>query len=171
MQHNFLSFFANIFKPFQQDLSPKLESTPAEVSEKEVVFPEEEKLYGEPKTSSVPQKKVKPVIIVDRKVRTKYRSGWKDKIREKPPEEIVIHGTAGGRSVAGLLHWMYNWGRSGYKNGVSLFHYAIGRGDKNEKDGLIVEVIDPEFWVHHSTSGEHAKVEIGTSKRHSPNRA
>jgi len=99
-------------------------------------------------------------ITVDKKIRAKYQKGWIKKIRNVPITEVVIHGTAGGMTVAGLLHWMYNEGRKTYNKGIGLFHYAIGRGMKGEKDGLICEVIDPDYWVYSSTSGKHDKTAI-----------
>lgn len=90
-------------------------------------------------------------------IRNKFVSGWKNKARRSSEiEDIVIHGTAGGNSVNGMLEWMYNGGRGKYyKKGIGLFHYLIGL------DGEIVEVIDPNYWVYHSHSGSHAKKEIG----------
>jgi len=95
-------------------------------------------------------------VEVNTQVRSKYKKGWIQKVRKKPITEVVIHGTAGGSSTTGLLRWMYNGERArDYRRGISLFHYAIGvKGD-------IVEVIDPEFWVHHSSCGRHDKVTIG----------
>jgi len=100
-------------------------------------------------------------IVVNKTVRTKYKIGWINKIRKNPIVEIVIHGTAGGRTVQGLLYWMYNWGRPRYPEGIGLFHYAIGRGDKDEPDGLVVEILDPEYWVYHSTSSYNDYTSIG----------
>ena len=87
--------------------------------------------------------------------------GWINKHRTKQVKEVVIHGTAGGETISGLLTWMYNWGRPSYYDGIGLFHYAIGRGMKNEVDGLIVEIIDPEYYVYHSTSSSNDRSSIG----------
>ena len=136
-------------------------STKKTSGEQAVIAHEDVQLYGNTEDSSVGKVQPSVSITTDEFVRVKYAAGWVDKIRSVAPEEIVIHGTAGGKSTAGLLHWMYNWGRPKYNKGIGLFHYAIGRGEKGEKDGLIVEVISPEYYVYHSTSGKHAKREIG----------
>lgn len=90
-------------------------------------------------------------------IRTKYEKGWINKLREKQPTEIVIHGTGGG-SKKGIIKWMLNpgkWKEERYNKGIGLFHYLIGR------DGSITEIINPNYWVYHSTSGSHDKKTIG----------
>jgi hypothetical protein len=106
---------------------------------------------------------VKPVeIVIDRAVRTKYQAGWIDKVRKVAPTDFVVHGTAGGMSVNGLLNWMLGGEfASNWMQGIGLFHYAIGRGEKGEAPGLTVEVIDPAYWVHHATAGGKAPYQIG----------
>lgn len=95
-------------------------------------------------------------ITIDRQIRTKYQSGWITKIRNQPITEVVIHGTAGGSETTNLLRWMYNGERGAeYMKGIALFHYLIGR------DGEIIEIIDPAYYVYHSTSGAHDKQTIG----------
>ncbi len=95
-------------------------------------------------------------IIIDKQIRNKYKQGWINKIRNTSITEVVIHGTAGGNSATNLLRWMYNGERgSEYMKGIALFHYLIGR------EGEIFEVIDPEYYVYHSTSGSHDKQTIG----------
>ena len=95
-------------------------------------------------------------IEVNTKVREKYIAGWQDKTRTEPITEIVIHGTGGGGSVTDLLQWMYDGQfAANYIRGIGLFHYAIGR------DGKITEVLNPDYWVYHSTSGYHDKQTIG----------
>lgn len=135
--------------------------SPASKNSDNLNIPEEERLYGSPESSSIaPEKSV--IDVIDKTIRIKYQDGFIKNIRKTPPNEIVIHGTAGGRSTAGLLHWMYNWGRAEeYKKGIALFHYLIGRGDKGERDGLIAEVIDPMYYVYHSSSSKHDKETIG----------
>lgn len=123
------------------------------------MVPNPEELYGSPSVGLQPS--VDVPITVDKTVRTKYKVGWINRIRKNPIKEIVIHGTGGGETVAGLLHWMYNWGRPGYNDGIGLFHYVIGQGLKGEKDGLIVEIIDPEYYVYHSTSSANDRTSIG----------
>ena len=97
-------------------------------------------------------------ITINKQVRNKYKRGWIRKIRKtnKPIVEITLHGTAGGTSTTGLLRWMYNGARAKlYYKGIALFHYLVGR------NGELVEVIDPEYWVYHSQSGRHDKQTIG----------
>ena len=123
-------------------------------------IPEPESLYGEHDSGFTDDLSVP--ITIDKTVRTKYKSGWINKVRKTPITEVVIHGTAGGETVAGLLNWMYQYGRQvEYYKGIALFHYLIGRGLKGEKDGLIVEVIDPEYFVYHSSSSSNDKSTIG----------
>lgn len=98
-------------------------------------------------------------IGVDRKIREKYKSGWIKNIRNKPVTELVVHGTAGTSTIDGLLTWMYQGERAkNYYKGIGLFHYLIGRNEKPN----IIEVISPEYYVLHSTSGsKHEKGTIG----------
>ena len=86
-------------------------------------------------------------------IRDQYHQGYE---RADPPSEIVIHGTAGGRSARGLIRWMERGERgSQYRRGIGLFHYLIGH------DGEIFEIIDPDRWVYHSSSGRHDERTIG----------
>jgi hypothetical protein len=126
-------------------------------------IPEVAKPYGEPEVSTIEQTHAEVPIVIDKKVRTKYRDAWIKATRDPklPIVEVVVHGTGGGRSVEGLLNWMYTDGRPGYKKNIGFFHYAIGRGDKGEKDGLIVNVLDPEYWTYHSTCYKHDYQTIG----------
>jgi hypothetical protein len=97
-------------------------------------------------------------IVIDRQVRQKYQQGWigRPRVAGLPVTEFVVHGTAGGTDVESFLRWMLNGERAQeYVQGIALFHYFIGR------DGTIVEVIDPQFWVWHSSSGAHDKQTIG----------
>lgn len=98
-----------------------------------------------------------PEIFHNNIVRNKYKKGWINKYRDNDSvTEIVIHGTAGGATPEGLLSWMYDGERSSdYYQGISLFHFLIG------KKGEIVEVIDPNYYVYHSTSSSHDKTTIG----------
>lgn len=105
----------------------------------------------------LPEKVDEVNITIDKRVRDKYRKGWIKKVRKDNIIEITLHGTAGSSSTDGLLRWMYQGARAKqYYKGVALFHYAIGR-----KDYKIVEVIDPDYWVYHSSSGKHDKKTIG----------
>jgi hypothetical protein len=95
-------------------------------------------------------------VIVDKQLRNKYKKGWEKKGRSKPLTEIVIHGTGGGSTVNGLLKWMMSGARAkDYNRGIGLFHYAIGHS------GSAVELVDPRFWVYHSSSGRHDRLTIG----------
>lgn len=87
---------------------------------------------------------------------TDIRNRWHQGYPRKKSQitEVVIHGTGGG-NLNGLLRWMFKSGRKGYRKGVSLFHYAIGR------KGKTVEIIDPDNYVYHSSSGRHDKKTIG----------
>ena len=102
-------------------------------------------------------------IVVDMSVRTKYQAGWINKVRNVSPTDFVVHGTAGGTTVNGLIKWMVGGElAANYLKGIGLFHYAIGRGAKGEADGLITEIISPSYWVHHATAGSKARYQIGT---------
>jgi len=95
-------------------------------------------------------------IIVDTKIREKYKKGWENKKRKEDPIEVVIHGTAGGTSITDLLRWMAGGERAKeYLKGIALFHYGIGR------EGETIEVIDTDYWVYHSSSGSYDKKTIG----------
>lgn len=95
-------------------------------------------------------------IIIDKNIRTKYKVGWINHVRKKPITEIVIHGTGGGTTTQGFLKWMYDGERAAdYVKGVGLFHFFVG------KDGAVVETLDTEYWVWHSTSDGHDENTIG----------
>lgn len=124
-------------------------------------FPQINPIYGGA-TQGFSSSEEDIIDLIDKKVRTKYQRGFIKKVRKKHVTEVVLHGTAGGESVSGLLHWMYNGGRATeYNKGVALFHYLIGRGAKGEKDGLLAEVIDPMYYVYHSSSSKHDKETVG----------
>ena len=87
--------------------------------------------------------------IVDTKIRDRWHSGFD---RERSPDTIVLHGTAG----PGTYQWVLGGGRKKlYKKGVALFHYLI------ERDGKIIEIIDPDKWVYHSSAGDIDERTIG----------
>jgi len=101
-------------------------------------------------------------ITVNKTIRTKYSKGWQDKKRTDalgkkiPISEVVIHGTGGGNTIEGILQWMYDGEfAANYVKGIGLFHYLIGN------KGDIVEIIDPEYWTYHSTSGYNDRRTIG----------
>ena len=90
-----------------------------------------------------------PEIIRDQVIRNKYHSGFS---RNVPVTEIVLHGTMGG----GTYRYMVNGERGTYyKKGEALFHYLI------EESGRIIEIIDPDRWVYHSSSSGHDRFSIG----------
>ena len=87
-------------------------------------------------------------------IREKYHKGF-DREGE-PITELVYHGTGGGVTASGLIIWMFNDGRpADYKKGVALFHYLI------DLNGEVTEIISPENWVFHSSSGLHDSSTIG----------
>lgn len=91
------------------------------------------------------------IIFKDDIIRNKFHSGFK---RTKDVSWFVIHGTAGG----GTLNWIRNMNPESkrgklYKDGIALFHYLI------ERNGDIWEVINPNKWIYHSSTG---KIDIGT---------
>jgi N-acetyl-anhydromuramyl-L-alanine amidase AmpD len=93
------------------------------------------------------------IIAVDHTIREKYMDGF---IRPSRPTEIVIHGTGGGASASALLTWMRSGERAKeYTRGVALFHYII------DFDGDTTEIISPDNWVYHSSSGAHDQSTIG----------
>lgn len=112
-------------------------------------------------------------IIVDNRIRDTYNAGLD---RDgKSVTEITIHSTAGGGDTIG---WMVKGGYMGkdtngvakyrkddYKKSIGLFHYHIS------KAGLVTEIIDPTYYVYHSSSGTHDKYTIGIEleKDHSNN--
>ncbi len=93
-------------------------------------------------------------LVIDYSVRKKFSPGLN---RGKTiVKEIVVHGTAGGKSASGIIKWMLGGERAAeYVRGVSLFHYII------DYDGTTYEIIDPKNWVYHSSSGIHDKETIG----------
>ena len=92
-------------------------------------------------------------IIKDSSIRDKFHKGFK---RTRGPSEIIIHGTGGGHSAKGLLRWMMQGERGKlYYRGIALFHYLIDR------NGEITEIIDPDLWVYHSSSGKHDERTVG----------
>ena len=94
---------------------------------------------------------------IDTLIRTKWHSGFD---RKKPVRKITIHGTDGGGTYQFVLRGD-GVNRLGerfsdtYKKGVALFHYLI------EPSGKIIEIIDPDRWVYHSTSGKYDEETIG----------
>jgi len=92
-------------------------------------------------------------IKIDERVRNKYHKGFSRSL--KFVNEIVVHQTGGGNNASSLLSWMLKSGRKGYSRGVALFHYIV------DIDGSVIEIINPDNWVYHSSSGRHDKRTIG----------
>jgi N-acetyl-anhydromuramyl-L-alanine amidase AmpD len=101
--------------------------------------------------------------IVESGIRLKYHKGFKRNI--KKIDTAIIHGTAGGGDI---IKWMLEGGYMGkdkngkriyraeqYKKGIALFHFIIN------KKGEIFEIINPDRWVYHSSTGRHDKRTIG----------
>lgn len=89
------------------------------------------------------------MIKIDDTIRKKWHSGFD---RQENPSEIIIHGTGGG----GTFNFVFNGGRKElYIKGIALFHFLI------ERTGEIIEIINPEKWVYHSSCGEHDSKTIG----------
>jgi hypothetical protein len=93
-------------------------------------------------------------------IRSKFFRGRE---RRKDIKTVVIHGTAGGHT----LPWIERADPAVdpkrvalYKKGVGLFHYLIDRGSPHP-DGRVIEVIDPQFWVNHSSVGAKDSESIG----------
>lgn len=104
-------------------------------------------------TESLPER---PQIIIDPRIEAMYQAGIRDKVRQCAIREIVVHGTAGGSTMASLVDWMLGGEQAAnYNRGIGLFHYAIGR------DGNITQVITPRYWVYHSLSGAHDQETVG----------
>lgn len=92
-------------------------------------------------------------IKVNNSIREKYHSGFP---RETEVTTIVLHGAGVAKSLHGLIKWMMDGERAeSYYEGVALFHYGIDR------NGDIVELIDPNKRVYHSSSGMYDDKTIG----------
>jgi len=93
-------------------------------------------------------------IKIEKRIREKYHQGFEREISDI--NTVVIHGTAGGNSAKGLIKWMLSGEREEqYKRGIALFHYLI------DKNGKIYEIINPDRWVYHSSSGSQDQHTIG----------
>lgn len=88
-------------------------------------------------------------IFKDNIIRNKWHQGFN---RDANPTEITIHATGGG----GTLGYVREGGRKElYVKGVALFHYLVNIA------GEVIEIIDPDKWVYHSSSMDHDKTTIG----------
>jgi N-acetyl-anhydromuramyl-L-alanine amidase AmpD len=90
---------------------------------------------------------------IDNRVSDKWHRGFR---RELQVTTIVLHGTAGTKSTRGLIGWMLEGHRQNlYKKGIALFHFVI------DLQGEVTRIIDPEFWVYHSSCGIQDERTIG----------
>lgn len=94
------------------------------------------------------------MVVVNPTIRRIYMEGF-----PRPAgivNEIVVHGTGGGQSAAGIIRWMEQGERAAqYRQGIALFHDLVDR------DGTIHNIIDHARWVYHSGSGNHDRETIG----------
>ena len=92
-------------------------------------------------------------ITINNTIRRKFMAGF---VRSSDPNEIVIHGTGGGASASVMIDWMLSGERvKEYVRGIALYHYLI------DFSGEVIEIISPDNWVYHSSSGAHDKLTIG----------
>jgi hypothetical protein len=111
---------------------------------------------GKAVAAGTPPEPTAPAISVETRIEAMYQAGIRDKVRQCAIREIVIHGTAGGSTMASLINWMLGGEQAAnYNRGIGLFHYAIDRG------GSITQVINPRYWVYHSLSGLHDQETVG----------
>lgn len=94
-------------------------------------------------------------IIKDYAIRSKWTHGTPrnpDKVNT-----IVYHGTGGGGTYNYVLSGVRfkTMPRNKYYDGIGLFHYLI------ERNGQIIEVIDPDNRVFHSSRGMKDDYTIG----------
>lgn len=95
-----------------------------------------------------------PAIRIEPRIEEMFSRGLR--LRPGSIREIVVHGTAGGSSMDSLVNWMLGGEQAeNYSRGIGLFHFAIGR------DGEIVQIINPKWWVYHSLSGAHDQETVG----------
>jgi N-acetyl-anhydromuramyl-L-alanine amidase AmpD len=86
---------------------------------------------------------------VDTAIRDKWHNGFD---RNRQVSTVVLHGTGG----KGTYQYVLGGARKKlYKKGIALFHYLI------ERDGATIEIIDPDKWVYHSSSGQQDERTIG----------
>ncbi len=99
------------------------------------------------------------MIKKDYSVNNKWHGGWNRSLSQIT--EAVIHHTGSNGSIDSLKKWMLGGERkSQYKNGISLFHFAIGR------DGTIWQAGDLSRWWYHSCSGKHDRFTVGIELVH-----
>ncbi len=89
-------------------------------------------------------------IIIDTAIRNKFCEGFD---RGCDIDTIILHQTGGG----GTYNYVLSGARSKeYLRGIGLFHYLI-----EKKGARIIEIIDPNKWVYHSSRGRADKTTIG----------
>jgi len=100
-------------------------------------------------------------FLVDYAIRNKWSKGLPrlskrtvaHPIRKPVPiTEVVVHGTGGGGTYMFVLG---GWRKEQYLKNIALFHYLI---QLNEK---IIEILDPDNFVFHSSSSWHDATTIG----------
>lgn len=103
-------------------------------------------------------------IKIDTEIRRKYHAGFP---RDKDPDILVIHGSAGPNPYGWVLHAeRYKNPRLDlYKKGIALWHYTIN------KDGEVIEMIDPDNWVYHCNAGKYEVRTIGVEMENRDNKS
>lgn len=100
-------------------------------------------------------------FLVDYAIRNKWSKGLprlskrtiKNPVRKPVPiTEVVVHGTGGAGTYMFVLG---GWRKEEYKKSIALFHYLI------ELDEQIIEILDPDNFVFHSSSSWHDTTTIG----------
>lgn len=99
--------------------------------------------------------------VIDDRIRNKYHAGFNR--QDDIITHFIVHGTAGGQTAESNLKWMLSGGavpdgttrENQYRRGVCLFHAIIDR------DGKIIEIINPHKFVYHSSSGTFDSHTIG----------
>lgn len=97
-------------------------------------------------------------LIKDDRIFEKYFKPIADKFKRNTEtiNEVVIHGTGGGQYALDVIDWMLSGEREKeYKKGIALFHYEIDR------NGDIYEILSPDYWCYHSSSGVHDRFTLG----------
>lgn len=107
---------------------------------------------------------------IDERVSKLYHKGYK---RTCKPDEIVLHGTAGGATSKAIIDWMLSLKEiydkpalqqgkdweikrvAQYLRGIGQFHLIIDR------DGTVTQLYSPDVWVYHSESSRHDALTIG----------
>jgi hypothetical protein len=99
--------------------------------------------------------------VIDNRIRDKFHQGFTRS--DLSVTHFVIHGTGGGNTAEGNIKWMLSGGlmpnghtrEAQYKKGQALFQLIADR------DGKIIELINPHNWVYHSSTGRFDLHTIG----------